>query len=139
MIIESEDKKSYISIDFVEDELERIPSICVSVSVKNNDFCGRNDMVWVELNVLKGFICELERLDMNRKGIATLGSMSPEDLILTIEAYDLAGHLMLKYKLSKTMYCPDLLYSSIKGGFELDTSSFSNLVKEFNVFLQKYL
>ncbi|OPZ88909.1 MAG: hypothetical protein BWY74_02944 [Firmicutes bacterium ADurb.Bin419] len=84
MIIESEDKKSNINIDFVEDELEHIPSICASVSVKNNDFCGRNDMVWFELDVLKDFICELERLDMNREGIATLESMSPEDLFLSI-------------------------------------------------------
>lgn len=138
MIIESEDKKSYINIEFVECELEHLPSICLSVAVKNNDFCGRNDVVWFELDVLKGFICELERLDMNRKGIAAIESMSPEDLTLTIEAYNLAGHLRLIYKLSKTMYCPDLLYSSIKGGFKLDASSFSNLVKEFKVLLSKY-
>ncbi len=57
--------------------------------------------------------------------------MSPEDFFLTIETYDSAGHFRLKFKLSKIMYCPDMLYSSIIGGFELDTSSFGSMVKEF--------
>lgn len=138
MLIVSEDKKSYINIDFEEDELEHLPSVRVSVSIRNAEFSGCNNRVWLELDIFKAFISELEVIDMNRKGSAALGSMSPDDFSLKIETYGLTGHLTLRYKLSKSMYCPEHTCLSITGGFELDTSNFSNLVKEFKRFLQKY-
>lgn len=131
MQIESCDKKSNINIDYVDSELERYPSVCVSVSANDQGFGGFNKDVWFELDLLKEFIQNLKELDSSRKGSASIESMSPEEFQITIETYDLSGHMVLKYTISKYAHIPYLRLISLTGGFELDASMFSCLISDF--------
>lgn len=131
MKIESYDKKSDIIIEYVDCELERYPSVCVSIRVKDQDFVGFNKGVWLELDLLRKFINKLKALDSIRKGSAAIESMSPEEFQMTIETYDLSGHMILKYKISKYVQIPNLKLIALSGGFELDSSMFSCLISDF--------
>ena len=130
MRIDSINKESYITIDYVDCEIKRYPSVCVSITVNNEGFAGVNKDVWFELDLFKQFTDALHELDCKRKGSASIESMSQEEFFLSVETYDLSGHLMLKYKISKHGYCPNVT-RSLSGGFELDTSFFVKIVNDF--------
>ena len=123
-------KESSITIEYVDCELERYPSVCVSITVSNEGYVGANKDVWFELRLFKQFVNHLKELDDKRKGFASVESMSPEEFFLSIETYDLSGHLMLKYKISKYAHHPNVNIS-LSGGFKLDSSFFTKLVDDF--------
>lgn len=131
-MIESKDRKSYLNIKYVDCEIERYPSVCVAVTVQDGDFRGYNKDVWFELDLLKDFINNLEALEKTRKGSVSLNSMSPDELEIKIETYDLSGHMFLNYKISQyTHYRSRINIISLTGGFELDATFFVNIISEF--------
>lgn len=130
MRIESENKESYITMDYIDCETERYPTVCVFITVKNEDFVGINKEVWFELDLLKQFTDTLKELDYKRKGFASIKSMSPDEFSLSVETYDLSGHLMLKYNICKLGYCPNVS-KSLSGGFGLDSTLFTKIVNDF--------
>lgn len=132
MKIESNDKKSYLNIEYIDCEIERYPSVCVAITVQNGDFRGSNKDVWIELDLLKKFIDNLKILEKTRRGSALLNSMSPEEFEIKIETYDLSGHMILNYKISQyTHHIPKTKVISLTGGFELDVSFFINIISDF--------
>ncbi len=132
MKIESNDRKSYLNIEYVDCEIEKYPSVCVAITVQDGDFRGYNKAVWFELDLLKNFIDNLKILENNRKGSVSLNSMSPEEFEITIETYDLSGHMILNYKISKYAYhIPKTKVVSLTGGFELDVSFFMSIISDF--------
>lgn len=115
--------------EFIEiSELARAPEstpnagdVRVSVQIKLGEFGGRYDAVWLEEPILKCFISELESLENNRQGSASLESMSPNEFRLTIRSRDSLGHFvvevfLLRYQYSGPTYWP----TSVSGGFEVD-------------------
>ena len=136
MRIESEDKKSFLLLDFLELEKERYPSLSISVKIENEGFSGCNKNIWLESGSLKNFLKELKSLDKKRNGFASIESMDPEEFKLKIESIDRSGHLILKYSLLKysflkNSYYPNYIERTVSGGFELDTSCFSEIIKVF--------
>lgn len=130
MRVESLDRESSITIDYVDSEIVRYPSICVCIAVRNDNFAGLNKDVWIELDAFKKFTDALKELDYKRKGFASVESMSPEEFFLSVETYDSSGHLLLKYKIFEHGYCPNVS-KSLSGGFELDPSFFTQIVNDF--------
>lgn len=131
MKIESADKQSWITIEYVESETEHYPSLGVSIAVQNDGFSGCNPEVWFELDYFKQFLNELKNLAQKRSGNALIESMTAEEFKLKVQSTDINGLLMLQYKLSKNIYRPKRMNLSICGSFELDASDFPERVKEF--------
>jgi hypothetical protein len=132
MRIESNDRKSYLNIEYVDSEIERYPSVCVVITVQDGDFRGYNKDVWIELDLLKNYIENLKILDKTRRGAASMNSMSPEEFQIKIETYDLSGHMILNYKISQYAHrMPNTNIISLTGAFELDVSLFTNIISEF--------
>lgn len=132
MKIESIDRKSYLNIEYVDCEVERYPSVCVAITVQDGSFKGYNKDEWFELDLLKDFINKLKILEKTRRGSVSLNSMSPEELEIKIETYDLCGHMILNYKISQyTHHIPKIESISLTGGFELDASLFININSDF--------
>ena len=132
MKIESNDRKTFLNIDYVDCEIERYPSVCVAITVQDGEFRGYNKDIWFKLDLLKDFIDNLKILEKTRKGWLLLESMSPEEFQIKIESYDLSGHMVLNYKISKyTHQIPKTNIISLTGGFELDVSYLINIISDF--------
>ena len=131
MTIFSQDKKSKISLEFLESETERYPSVCLEISVQDRGFSGYNKDVWFELAALKDFIIDLKKLEQTRIGSVSITSMSPDEFYLKIETYDLSGHMVLKYNISKCHYIPQLNIQTLSGGFEIDVSLLNSIIANF--------
>lgn len=132
MRIESNNKKSFLNIEYVDCEIERYPSVCVAITVQDGDFRGYNKDVWFDLNLLKSFIDNLKIIEKTRRGSASFNSMSPEEFEVKIETYDLSGHMVLNYKISQYInHMPKTKVLSLTGGFELDSSLFINTISDF--------
>jgi len=111
-------------------------SMMLWVSVTDEGFTGARDGVCVLAEDLAKFAADLNLCEQTRKGKASLSSISPGELELTIEQSDGWGHFLLRYTLSKpfcSLYSRSgLLDKSVSGGFDLDASSFKELVEEFD-------
>jgi hypothetical protein len=139
MKIVSLNQQSVIYIEFVESDMERYPSVCVKVQVKDRGFSGYNKSIWIVLDDFNKFIEQLKELDQSRRGTAELHSMSPGELSITIAPVDRAGHLMLKYCLSRTTIdgpFHEWISLSVTGRFDLDSTFFSNTVKQVEKFIK---
>lgn len=137
MKIESADKQSWITIEYVELETEHYPSLGVSIAVQNDGFSGCNPEVWFELDFFTSFLVELKILAQKKSGNALIESMIAEEFKLKIQRTDISGPLMLQYKLSKNIYRPKRMNLSICGGFELDPCCFTEIVKGFEQLISK--
>ena len=129
--IESEDKNSFISFIYVECEEGRCPSVCFSLEIQNEDFKGYNKSIWIEFDMLKKFVDELISLELHRKGNAKLEAMSPNEFNLQIERIDMSGHLNLTYNIARQTYSRKPYLLALSGGFELESSLFSAIVRDF--------
>lgn len=131
MKIVSEDRKSFIEIAFIESEKERMPSIKVSVSIQNEAFAGALNSTWIEIDELNNFLLNMDEIDIKRNGKAHLCSMSPCEFILDFETFDKLGHIKVVYSVTKLISYPFFRELSLNGGFDIDLSEFSNIVKSF--------
>jgi hypothetical protein len=129
--IESVDKQSWLTIEYVESETGHYPGLGVSIAVQNDGFSGCNPEVWFELDFFKRFLDELRIVAQKKSGNALVESMTAEEFKLKIQSTDINGPLMLQYKLSKNIYHPKRVNISICGSFELDAGDFPERVKEF--------
>lgn len=137
MKIFSEDRLSFIEIIFVESYIERLPSINISISVQNDGFTGVLESVWIETNDLKYFLSCMDALNIKRSGKAHLNSMSPSEFILDFHTYDKWGHIKVNYTITKDFSYPYFRKVSLQGGFDIDSSEFLSIIKEFKKLLTK--
>lgn len=139
MIIESNHRKSYLNIEYVDCELENYPSVCVAITVQNRAFKRYNKEIWLELNLLKEFVDNLKVLEKTRKGTVSLQSMSPDEFEIKIETYDLSGHMVLNYKISQYthLHINNKNMISLTGGFELDVSFFLDIISQFTLLAEE--
>jgi hypothetical protein len=66
--------------------------LLISVAVQWRDFAGRVQ-VWIVRQAWFDFCEQLTRLESERRGSATVESMSPKELRLSIRSTDRAGHM----------------------------------------------
>lgn len=62
------------------------------VRVSSIGFEGEYDEVWIEARIATAFIDQLTALERDRRGSATMTSMSPGDFSLQVRIVDSAGH-----------------------------------------------
>lgn len=137
MKIFSEDRLSFIEIIFVESYMERLPSINVSIAVQNGGFTGSIESVWIEIDDLKYFLSCMDEIDVKRSGKAHLNSMSPNEFILDFETYNKWGHIKVNYRITKYFSYPYSREIFLQGGFNIDSSEFLSIIKEFKKLLTK--
>ncbi|EKQ52667.1 MULTISPECIES: hypothetical protein [unclassified Clostridium] len=135
MKIFSEDRKSFIEIEFIESEKERMPSIKVSVTTQNEGFGGVLNSTWIEIDELNNFLLCMEEIDTKRRGVAHLCSMSPNEFLLDFEVFDKSGHIKVSYLIAKYISYPFFREISLHGGFDIDSSKFSSIVEAFRTLI----
>ncbi len=131
MKILSEDRLSFIEITFIDSETERMPSIKVSVNVQNDGFAGVLNSTWIEIDELNNFLTYMDEIDIKRSGKAHLCVMSPYEFLLDFETYDKSGHIKVNYSITKYISYPPFRELSLHGGFKIDSSEFSAIIKSF--------
>jgi hypothetical protein len=78
--------------------------IRLRVRVSSIGFRGDYEHVWIRAEEFARFIKELDAVERDRTGMATLSSMSPNDLELRIRIRDSAGHLSVEGYLGRFSY-----------------------------------
>ncbi|WP_297429961.1 hypothetical protein [Clostridium sp.] len=137
MKIFSEDRKSFIEIEFIESEKERMPSIKVSVTTQNEGFGGVLNSTWIEIDELNNFLLCMEEIDTKRRGRAHLCSMSPNEFLLDFEVFDKSGHIKVSYLIAKYISHPFFREISLHGEFDIDSSEFSSIVESFRTLIKE--
>lgn len=137
MKIVSEDRKSFIEIEFIENETGSMPSIKVSATVKNDGFTGELKSIWIENDELNNFILSMDDIDIKRSGKAQLCSMSPHEFLLDFETFDKSGHIKVIYSIIRYISYPFFRELSLQGSFQVDSGDFSSIVKSFKMLLSK--
>jgi phage anti-repressor protein len=128
--IVSSDSKSWICFDFFEKEAIHCPSICFSIQIKKNGLLYLDKKVWFKKDILDLFIKNLNDFCLVGKGQTSLESMSPNDLILSIETIDKAGHVGLFYKTEYSRWVNNKeLKNTIHDCFEIEFNVISNIIQ----------
>ena len=137
MKIVSEDRKSFIEVSFIEYETSIMPSIKLSITVQNDGFSGVLNSTWIEINELNKFLSCMDEIDIKRSGEAHLCSMSPNEFLLDFETFDKSGHIKVVYSITKHISYPFSRELSLHGGFDIDSSEFSSIVKSFRTLISE--
>ena len=101
-----------------DDTLPSYGDAYVIISISSNGFSGKNDL-WVSAEGLKEFCTSLVKLERERRGEATLSSISPGELNLKIYSVDSLGHLAVA---GTTSYEVANMPHSLTFGFEFEPS-----------------
>ena len=129
MEFRSSDHISYLSLVPVERGHENLPSVSLAVEARVGELLGACASVWVELDAIQVFQDELKALETSRNGSAHLSAMSPGAFELSLETYDLSGHLRLRVELAKARYVGHVLAETrLSGAFEVDSEQLLNIV-----------
>jgi hypothetical protein len=87
----------FVSIERVEvDEV----GLRLFVEVRQGGFAGRSH-VWIEIRAWQKFVDSLTRLERDRRGEATVESMSPGEFRLIVRSIDSVGHVAVDGLLGK--------------------------------------
>jgi hypothetical protein len=99
---------------------------CFFVAVSSAGFSGAHE-VWVHSAALRAFCSALVALDGARKGEASLSSISPGELELTIGAVSSLGHLAISGELGLPVRREHGLFDHlVRFGFEFDSRQLSD-------------
>jgi hypothetical protein len=128
----SSDRKSWMCIDFIEKEAVYYPSIRFKIQIKKNGLLFLEKKVWFKKDNLDLFIKDLNNLYMIGKGHSSFESMNPNELTLSVETIDKAGHVGLFYKTeySRHVYNKELK-NSIHDYFEIEFNDIYSIIKYF--------
>lgn len=88
---------------------------------------------WVRWDVLKAFVEQLEVLERRREGTATITSMSPGELELSIRVIDRAGHVVARGTVGRHIYGPrgEPLWTSLPFEIRFDPTELPSVVQYF--------
>lgn len=136
MRIESTDKRSSITFEFVESQQHLLPGICFSINIRDNEYSGVNPQVWVEARDVRSFIYAVKKINLERKGSAPLAGMSPQEFSLTIQCVNRKGDFVLEYLLSKHVYLEHLSSKRlVSGAFDMNPSDLERIDNFFSSLL----
>ena len=95
-VMRIEGDNSWIELVRREDDEEEFDVKC-SVG----EFSGRNGQIWIDANEQRLLLEALRSVERNRRGEASLKTMSPEEFELVVRVVDLAGHVFVEGLISK--------------------------------------
>ena len=122
------------SIDFVKVEsiTENYPSHRIRIAIKTENIQTHfENYIWLSASDIEIFLSELSTLDEIRKGKATLESMSPGELELTIKAIDNLGHLAVACYFEKEDRVNNDYSYTVKVEFQIDPTGIESIRSEF--------
>ncbi|MGK2934773.1 MAG: WapI family immunity protein [Gemmatimonadaceae bacterium] len=104
----------------------------VTVRVSTRGFDGTNEHVWIDADDFRRFVETVRALDRDRHGRAQLGSMSPEDLELSISVRDRAGHVTASGWVGRASYgsTQEPVTARIGFSFDIDPTHLPGIVAE---------
>ena len=91
-----------------------------TVRVSTAGFSGTNEHVWIAADDFQRFVEAARALERDRRGQAQLGSMSPDDLALSIRVRDRAGHVTASGWVGRTWFAGTGGALAARVGFSLD-------------------
>ena len=100
--------------------------------VQRGAFAGAVD-VWIDRDGWAQFLDQLVALERNRAGEATLRSVSPGELVLTVRALDRAGHMGVEGEMTQYSYAtgPELQTNHLRfATIEFDPTLLPPLIDE---------
>ena len=131
MKIESGD--NFITLNVTLEEDNSLPShgdALISLSIHSNGYSGHNE-VWIGSEELQEFCTSLLKLEKERKGDATLSSISPGELYLKLYSVDSVGHLAISGKTAYEIISSNTqILHSVEFGFEFEPSQLVKLINE---------
>lgn len=89
------DSGDFVSIVRAGKAVRSDNDILAAVEVRKRGFTGRVD-TWIARAAWSRFCDQLSRLEDGRKGVATVESMSPKELRLSVLATRRAGHMAIE-------------------------------------------
>ncbi|MDD4890640.1 MAG: hypothetical protein PHU85_12015 [Phycisphaerae bacterium] len=108
---------------------------CISVSVHSFGFAVYADGIWISGSEFSTFKSELERLERERSGIATLPDVVGMEFSLQLGAADRAGHLLVSGFVQRHHWILGKeLPQRLEFNFELDPEMLMTVLKEFQRF-----
>ncbi len=102
------------------------PDLRLEVTARVDGFQGFVE-IWVETTAWADFVVALTRLEATRRGAATIESVSPGELTLTIGSMDAAGHMAASGQLRRDG--PEAKLSMTFGPCSVDPSLLPELVR----------
>lgn len=104
--------------EFVEIRLaEGKGDLLLMVAVSRSGFRGTID-TWVKRESWMGFAQDLTVLESRRQGQATIESISPEELALTVCSVDKAGHMAVSGRISVRTFDSEVSLAFLSMGFD---------------------
>jgi hypothetical protein len=137
MKISNEVKSRIIEIAVIESVKEHYPSyqVVISLETENIRSCFSN-FIWISGEDTQAFILALEKLDMTRKGLAVLKSMSPGEMSLIFRAIDDLGHLSVEFQIKKEdRISMDYAYD-VSVSFQVDPTILPSVIKDLKMLEQ---
>jgi hypothetical protein len=135
IILKSEDRNSTVQFKVLEVELARNPSISFRVQVKEPSFSGEI-ITWIDNRMLINFLSELKELNTKKRRTVLLESMSPEELIITIESEKI-GVFLVSYSVKDIKYSRNkMIETRLMGQFEFDKEYFIELEEDINSIIE---
>lgn len=142
-LLYSSQKDSYIKFQEIEREKEHYPSIKLEINFQMKRLSGEKIeaekiTTWIDLEALKAFEQDLQKIYSENRGVSSLKSLSPDEFSLEIKTMDALGHLMLNIELNKRFSAENFpcIYQ-VKGGFEIEQSSLLDLINYLQKFYKK--
>jgi hypothetical protein len=135
MTIQNEIGTRKIELNISDSELENYPSYRLNINILTEELNAEfKRPIWIALTDLESFTEKLTELDKTRIGDEKLESMSPDEFYIRFRNIDKLGHLAVEMKIKKKSPYPyQQDYSDlIKVEFEIDPSTFPNIINEFN-------
>jgi hypothetical protein len=100
------------------------------VQVSSIGFKGDYDGVWIMASVIASFIDELMILERDRRGTATLTSMSPGDFSLQLRTVDSSGHTTASGFLGRCYAYPRAVEARVGFDIEVEPDRLPHLLRE---------
>lgn len=94
----------------------------LTIRVSSAGFAGHNDL-WVSGECLRKFCADLVALERNRRGAASIESVLPEELKVTVRSINSRGHMAVEGHTGYEVQREDFRYPhAVHFGFEFDPS-----------------
>jgi hypothetical protein len=118
-----DDHENYLEIDLLSQETAKLPcrgDSHLAVRVASGTFAGQSHP-WVTGAALRSFCTALAALERNRRGEASLASMSPGELDLRIRSVDSCGHMAIEGSTGCHIHRDhSLAWQAVHFGFEFE-------------------
>jgi hypothetical protein len=124
---------NYVQLDaYVEDDssLHSVGDVLVTLNISSNGFSGKNE-VWVQREEVGSFCKALSSLEQSLNGQATLASISPDELELTVLSVSRRGNIAVRGSTGYRVQTENAQFlHSITFGFEFESGQLTTAIKE---------